>query len=66
MIFLQLKDMSPDIMNGIFKLKNTSHYSLQHTLHFSADAIQSVYNRTESVSYLGRKIWEQMPSEIIK
>ena len=28
-------DMSPDIMNEVFKLRNTSHYNLQHASHFS-------------------------------
>ena len=57
-------DMSPDIMNAVFKLRNTPPYNLRHTLHFSTDPIHSVYNRTESASYLRSKIWEQMPAEI--
>ena len=27
-------DMSPDIMNEVFKLRNTLHYNLRHTSHF--------------------------------
>ena len=57
-------DMSPDIMNEVSKLRNSLHYNLRHTLHFSTDPIHSVYNRTESTSYLGPKIWEQIPAEI--
>ena len=57
-------DMSPDIMNEVFKLRNTPHYNLRHTSHFSTDPIHSVYNGTESTSYLGPKIWEQIPAEI--
>ena len=57
-------DMSPDIMNEVFKLRNTPHYNLRHTSHFSTDPIHSVYNGTESASYLGPKIWEQIPAEI--
>ena len=56
--------MSPDIMNEVFKLRNTPHYNLRHTSHFSTDPIHSVYNGTESASYLGPKIWEQIPAEI--
>ena len=26
--------MSPDIMNGVFKLRNTPHYNLRYTSHF--------------------------------
>ena len=57
-------DMSFEIMNGVFKLRNTSHYNLRHTSHFSTDPIHSVYNGTESASYLGPKIWEQILAEI--
>ena len=56
--------MSRDIMNGVFKLRNTPHYNLRHTSDFSTDPIHSVYNGTESASYLGPKIWEQIPAEI--
>ena len=49
-------DMSPGIMNEVFKLRNTPHYNLRHTSHFSADPIHSACNGTESASYLGPKI----------
>ena len=52
-------DMSPDIINGVFKLRNTPNYNLWQTSHFSTDSIHSVYNRTESVSYLEPKIWSK-------
>ena len=55
-------DMSPGVMNGVFKLRNIPHYNLRHILHFSTDPIPSVYDRTESVSYLGPEIW--IPAEI--
>ena len=51
-------------MNEVFKLRNTPHYNLRHTSHFSRDPIHSVYNGTESASYLGPKIWEQIPAEV--
>ena len=57
-------DMSPDIMNEVFKLRNAPHYNLRHTSHFSTDPIHSAYNGTESASYLGPKIWKQIPAEI--
>ena len=41
-----------------------THYNLRHTSHFSTDSMHSVYNGTESTSYLGPKIWEQIPAEI--
>ena len=57
-------DMSPDIMNGVFKLRDTPHYNLQNTSHLSTDPIHSIYNGTKSASYLRPKIWEQISAEI--
>ena len=60
--------MWANIMNRVFKSINTPHYklfhitSLRHTLHFSADPIRNICNETESASYLGLKIWEQIPA----
>ena len=51
--------MSPNIINGVFRLRNAPRYNLQYSSHFSTDPIHSDYNRTESASYLGPKIWEQ-------
>ena len=34
-------------MNGVSKLRNTLHYNLRLTSHFSTDPIHSVYNGTE-------------------
>ena len=51
-------------MNGVFKSRNTPHFNLRHTSHFSTDLIHGVYNRAESASYLGPKIWEKTPAEI--
>ena len=56
--------MSPDIMNDIFKLRENTHYNLRHTSQFLVDPIHSVFNGSESASYLGPKIWKQIPFEI--
>ena len=57
-------DMSPEIMKDIFKLKENTHYNLRHTSQFLVDPIDSVFNGSESASYLGPKIWEQIPFEL--
>ena len=56
--------MSPEIMNEFFKKRSNPHYNLRHTSQFSVNSIHNVYNGIESVSLLGPKIWEQIPSEI--
>ena len=60
----KIANMSPKTMSEVFKLIDTPCYNLRHTWQFSIDPIHSVYNGTESASYLGPKIWEQIPAEI--
>ena len=57
-------DMSPGIMSEVFKLRDTPCYNLRHISQFSTDPVHSVYNGTESASYLGPKILEQIHAEI--
>ena len=48
--------MSPKIMNEIFQLREKSRYNLRYTSEFIIPPIHSVYNGSESVSYLKPKI----------
>ena len=56
-------DMSHEIMSAVFKVWDTTCYNLQHNSQFSTDPIHSVYNGIEPASYLGPKIWKQIPAE---
>ena len=56
--------VSPKIMNEIFQLREKSHYNLRYTSEFIIPPIYSVYLGSESVSYLGPKIWELIPTAI--
>ena len=51
-------------MNGIFKLRENTHYNLRHTSQFLVDPIHSVFNGSESASYLGLKICKEIPTDI--
>ena len=62
--FTKLLMVSPEIMNEVFKQRKNLHYTLRHTSQLSKNAVDSVYNGTESASYLGPKICQQTPSEI--
>ena len=53
----------PAIMNKVFKLREETHH-LRHTTQFLVDPIHTVFNSSKSASYLGLKIWEQIPTEI--
>ena len=46
-------------MNNIFKLRAENPYNLDMFL-----MVKSEYPRTESVSYLERKIWEILPEKL--
>ena len=50
-------------MNDIFKLRGNPHYNLRGTSQFLVDPIHSVFIGSESASYLGRKIWEEIPTD---
>ena len=56
--------MCPKIMIEVFKQRNNSHNNLSHASQFIGNTIHSVYNCIESVSHLGPKIWNQIPSGI--
>ena len=56
--------ISPEIMKDVFKTRNNMHYNLRYDSTFVTDNIHCVYNGSESASYLGPKIWEQIPCEI--
>ena len=54
---------SPPTTNRVFKLNSDSHYNLRQILQFSRSLVKSIYYRTESISYLGRKIWDILPDD---
>ena len=49
--------LSPPLMNNIFKLREENPCNLRHVSEFFKQMVKSVYNGTESMSYLGPKIW---------
>ena len=53
-------DMSPQIMNDIFELRENTHYSLTHNSQFLVNPTHSVF----SASYSGYKTWEQTPLKL--
>ena len=55
--FKVYNNVDPAIFTEILKNQNPS-YQLRHTLYFSIPPVRSVYNGTESVSFLGPKIWD--------
>ena len=62
-MFKVYKEISPDLLNDVF-IQSTSKYNLRNDNCFKSRKVRSVYFGTESLSFLGPKIWNQVPSEI--
>ena len=56
-------NLSPDIVKEIFQ-KRIVPYNLRSENSFMSRQVNSLYHGTESLSFLGPKIWEQVPQEI--
>ena len=65
-IYKVTNGICPEIMNDIFMLRENTHYNLKGTSQFLADPIDSVFNGSELASYLGARIWEEIPTDIKK
>ena len=59
-----MNSSSPEIMKEIFRIRQENGYNLRHRSTFKRPIVNSVYSGTETVSFLGPKIWELMPTEI--
>ena len=56
-------NMAPDILNEIFQ-NRTSSYTLRTNSSFAVRPVHSVYHGTESLSFLGPKIWKLVPEDV--
>ena len=55
------KNEAPPQMYEIFKLKDQPQYNLRYNSLFSGPLVTSVYKGTESLSFLGPKLWDILP-----
>ena len=62
-MFKICSNLSPDIVKDIFQ-KRIVPYNLRSENSFMSRLVNSVYHGTESLSFLGPKIWEQVLQEI--
>ena len=62
-IFRIRNSMAPEFLNEIFK-ERTIQYNLRGNNPFYIRRVNSVYHGTESLSFLGPKIWDLVPNEI--
>ena len=62
-MFQVRNNVAPEIMKGLFVPK-ISPYDLGNNNSFKRRRVNSVWHGTESVSYLGLKIWDRVLNEI--
>ena len=62
-MFKVYRDIAPPIFSEIFHRRNVS-YNLRNNSHFTVPNVNSVFHGSESVSYLGPKIWDIVPIEM--
>ena len=55
------KGLSPQIMNDVFTYKSQHSYNLRQISQFATPRVNTVYHGTESVGFLGAKIWALLP-----
>ena len=55
--------LSPEILREIFVFKASS-YNLRRNNNFEKRQVHSIYHGTESLSFLGPKIWDLVPVEL--
>ena len=61
-VFKVVRGISPEIMKNVFRLKKCIQY--QSNQIFDTHNIRSVYNGTDTLSFLGPKIWNILPNDI--
>ena len=55
---------APRIFADIFSSNSRANYFLPYQSEFIQPLVESVFNRPETISYLGPKIWDLVPLEI--
>ena len=58
------KGIAPKIFVDIFSCNSRANYDLRYQPEFSKPLVKSVFNRTETISYLGPRIWDLVPLEM--
>ena len=54
----------PDILNDVFPSNTSSNYNIRNRSAFCSRPLNSVYNGTESLSYLTPKMLKLVPNNI--
>ena len=58
------KKRNPAIIAELFKPRDEQHYNLRNIAEFTIAVIRTVYHESESISFLGCKIWNALPDRL--
>ena len=63
-IFKVFNGENPQIVNEIFHVRDETSYELRQGSCFRIPLVNTVFSGTESIRFLGPKIWELIPNDI--
>ena len=63
-MFKVLNGENPQIVNEIFHIRDETSYELRQRSCFHIPSVNTVFSGTESIRFLGPKIWELIPNDI--
>ena len=63
-MFKVSKGLCPEIVKGLFQFRNDIPYNLRQRSQFHIPPVRTVFSGTESIKFLGRKVWELIPDEM--
>ena len=65
-MFKVSKGLCPEIVKGLFQFRYDIPYNLRQRSQFHIPPVRTVFSGTESIKFLGPKIWELIPDEMKK
>ena len=65
-MFKVVKGLSPKVFSNLFFTRNQESYKLRQNSYFVVPKVNTVFIGTESISFIGPKIWNNIPQELKK
>ena len=63
-MFKVSKGLCPETVKGLFQFRNKIPHNLRQRSQFHIPPVRTVFSGTESITFLGPKIWELIPDEM--
>ena len=63
-MFKVSEGLCPEIVKGLFQFRYDKPCNLRQRSQFHIPPVRTVFSGTESIKYLGPKIWELIPDEM--